>query len=369
MSKRKRIIAGCMTGTSLDALDVALVRVEGEGLQLKAELIGGASADLGPLRAVLLALARGEAMRPAAILQAARHLGLLHAQTIAVACEQVGAGKLDLVAAHGQTICHQPRAGQSWQLLDPWPIVRKLGVPVVYDLRQADLIAGGQGAPITPLSDWIMFRDDAVSRLVVNLGGICNVTSLPAGCEPGEIDGNDVCPCNLLLDGLAQRLIQQPFDADGAFAAGGQPDDAVHDRLEANTFARGAAAESMGREDISDAWLDKLVSDLGRRMSPADLMASAVEAVAMHVCADLPQYDEIILAGGGAHNGYLVSRITELCEPAAVLTSDALGVPIEAREAMALAVLGALSQDGVPITLEQITGADNPGRAGCWAYP
>lgn len=372
---RTRFIVGCMTGTSLDGLDAALVEIRGEGLGITARFIAMRSVPLGELREGLRRLASGIPTAAQEYPRAARRLGELHAQVIARLCgEAMPAGAaLDFVVAHGQTIWHAPEQHLSWQLLDPWPIVRQLAVPVCCDLRQADLMAGGQGAPITPLSDWVMYRPPVsqAPRLVVNLGGVCNVTQLPAGGEAKDVRGYDVGPCNLLLDGLVRRLLPgRTFDEDGAMAATGTINDVMRVRLHAAPFYRRPQPRTTGREDFSDAWFDQLLAGLPCHR-PVDVLASAVDAIAADIadCAKAMGKDaQIVLAGGGAHNHALVARIGHHSGVVPRLSDD-LGIPIAAREAMGFAVLGALSQDGIPITLEQVTGARQPGRAGAWIYP
>ncbi len=370
-----RFVIGCMTGTSLDALDAALAVVEGCGLEIKARLIGVVSQPLGGLRAELAYFAAGGAAEPVRYMQAARRLGELHADAAERICQQEGVRGLDFVVAHGQTIWHAPAQGLSWQLMDPWPLVRRLGVPVLYDLRQADLIAGGQGAPITPMSDWVLFRSETRRRLIVNLGGICNVTELPADGGPGEIRGGDIGPCNLLIDGVVRALWPElPYDVDGRLAAAGRADAGLREivRRTSPFFAR-PAPHSTGREDFTDAWVKRVVTEASQGvpgLAPVDVVASAVDAVAAEIgdyAQGLGPSVELVLAGGGARNPVLVERIRKRCAGLAVMRSDDLGVPVEAREALGFAVLGALTQDGVPITLPQVTGAEAPGRAGAWA--
>ncbi|MCX5662411.1 MAG: anhydro-N-acetylmuramic acid kinase [Planctomycetota bacterium] len=380
-----RLVVGCMTGTSLDGLDAALVAITGNGLDLRATLVGSLSTGLGDLRQVLRQMASGAALGPLAYLLAARKLGELHADAVEALCRREGARTIDLVVAHGQTIWHAPNnretaAGVSWQLFDPWPIVRRLRVPVVYDLRQADLIAGGQGAPITPLADWILFRSPQRARFVVNLGGICNVTHLPAGGSPSSVGGGDIGPCNLLIDGVVRLLHpDKRFDEDGQLAAVGTPNPRLAEivRRTSPFFAR-PWPRSTGREDFTDVWVASVVEEGRGTIAADDLVASAVDAVAALIAGAAKEAGgasgsiELILAGGGARNPVLVARIVhhaKLAGLAAVRLSDDLGVPVEAREAMEFAVLGALSQDNVPITLPQITGATNPSRAGTWAFP
>src|SRR6185436_14618647 len=140
------------------------------------------------------------------IADAALALGELHARAVAKAAAGC---RLDLIAAHGQTVFHAPPL--SWQMLNPWPLVRDLQTSVVFDLRGADLAHGGQGAPITPLADWVLFRSNSRTRAVVNLGGFCNLTLLPPG-RPDMVRGFDVCACNQLLDHIARGILQRPFD-------------------------------------------------------------------------------------------------------------------------------------------------------------
>jgi 1,6-anhydro-N-acetylmuramate kinase len=417
-----------MTGTSLDGLDAALVEVRGRGLELRAALHGMVSHTLGDLTQTLRNFATGGQATALDYARAARRLGELHAQAIADLCTQrLGSHDLDLVVAHGQTIWHAPppltsrdlekgatghpssggpcsydpkhgsaqmpargtrigqrdreaaaAAGLSWQLFDPWPVVRRLRVPVCYDLRQADLIAGGQGAPISPLADWVLYRDPAHTRVVVNLGGICNLTILPAGAAPDAIDGYDAGPCNLLIDGVVRALFPgQTFDRDGALAGSGEAGGCFREALHAHPWWQQRSAQtgrrrSTGREDFDDAWLHEVIARQCADMRPQDVVASAVGAVAGLVAdaARAGGAQQIILAGGGSHNRALVAGIGRLAAGwAQVLRSDDLGIPVAAREAVAFAVLGALSQDGVPITLPRVTGANQPGRAGAWVYP
>jgi len=367
-----------MTGTSLDGLDAALVAIDGRGLDMRAKFIGMTSLPLGDLRDDLRHFAGGGAAEPIGFLRAARKLGELHADAIAALCEQEGCKQLDFAVAHGQTIWHAPgdreaskTAGLSWQLFDPWPIVRRMNVPVCYDLRQADLIAGGQGAPITPIADWVLFRSTKADRFVANLGGICNITSLPRGGSVERVRGEDVGPCNLLIDAAVRiGFPGQSFDKDGSIARrGSRLGMAFHYVMEAPFFQRKRPATT-GREDFTEAW----VRELAKRceFNRDDFVASSVDAVARVVLDSIIEHagGELVVAGGGAKNPVLMECLRERSQSFfEVRTTDELGVPVDAREAMEFAVLGALSQDGVPITLPQVTGATNPGRAGAWVYP
>lgn len=351
-----------MTGTSLDGLDIAIVCIVGNGLQMSAHLLKHRSYDLGPIGQRIHHMVRNQPMRPSDFMIVARELGQTHARAILDLAHDVN---LDAVVVHGQTIWHMPEVNMSWQLIDPWPIARVLNVPVCYDLRQADLIAGGHGAPITPMSDWIMYRDAQRRRWIVNLGGICNITYLPPTNDLSQIRGMDIGPCNLLLDGLMQKLYSgQAFDADGQRAKQGCQGIDLLPQIRKAPFFQRPLPRTTGREDFDEAWVMQLLDSVEGRAD--DILLTAVDAVARLLAAEVSDTgDQLILAGGGARHPVLVDRIREHTTQT-VLLSDELGIDVSAREAMAMAVLGALSQDGIPITLPQITGAVKPGVAGTW---
>lgn len=362
-----------MTGTSLDGLDASLVEVTGHGLAMTTRLIGTISFGFAGLADVLGSMAEGIPHAPLDYLRAARQLGELHADAVSELCRVYlpPGRRLTLVTAHGQTIWHAPNEGVSWQLFDAEPVARRLKVPVCYNLRQADLIAGGEGAPITPISDWVMFRHPKRDRLIVNLGGISNVTHLPAGGTIERVSGADIGPCNLLIDGVVRRLCpDRHYDADGRIAEQGRIDLEIFGLIEKHPSLRSQTKRSLGREDFTDGWIDGLVDSLRDRLPVADIVASVVDVVARLIGrSPLAEADEVILAGGGAKNPVLVKQLRNVMAGRSVILSDELGVPIEARESAGFAVLGALCEDRIPISLPQITGSDCPGVAGQWVRP
>jgi 1,6-anhydro-N-acetylmuramate kinase len=360
-----------MTGTSLDGLDAALTRITGTGLDMTAEFIGRVSVNLPDgLRSTLRSLAHGEAHRPIEIMRAARHLGVVHAEACAQLMSDHGRGiDVDFVVAHGQTIWHAPSDTLSWQLFDPWPIVRLLKLPVCYDLRQADLIAGGEGAPITPIADPILYPKGQ-RNLVANLGGVCNITTWHGEDDLIPINAWDLSPCNLLLDGLAQRLFDAPFDLNGSKAKAGTQRQGLMHRIERAVEMAIKGKRSLGREQLSDDWFDQLLThETAHR--PEDWLASGCAWIAGRLIDQAAiSADRVILAGGGTRNDRLVQEIQDGgSNRMPVHFSDDLGIPAEAREAMGFAVLGALSADGVPISLPAVTGSTDPGVAGVWATP
>jgi 1,6-anhydro-N-acetylmuramate kinase len=364
---QRRLVAGVMTGTSIDGIDAALVEVRGRGLGIQARLLAHGARPLRELQARLAAAAAGTPMAAGAFARMARDLG--HACAAAIADLLPRDERLDLAAIHGQTIFHDPPL--SWQVLNPAAAARRLGCAVVSDLRAADLAAGGQGAPITPLADWVIFRHPRRRRVVLNLGGFCNLTALPRGDDADPlpaIDGCDVCACNQALDAVARAALHAPFDRDGRAAASGRPDSARAGELAEILAAQAAAARSLGSADAGHVdWVRRGAAEL----CGPELAASAVTAVATVIAAAVPPHapDEVIVAGGGARNLALVAALRRLIA-APLATSDDHGMPVEAREAAAIAVLGALCADRVPITLPQVTGCGAPAPlAGQWTFP
>jgi len=362
-----------MTGTSLDGLDASLVEVTGEGLDMTTKWVGMVNRAFEGLEDVLSPMAEGEPHAPLAYMDAARQLGELHATAVSDLCRAYlpQGQRLHMAVAHGQTLWHAPDKGMSWQLFDPQPLVRHMEVPVCFDLRQADLAAGGDGAPITPISDWVMFRHPTKDRVVINLGGISNATHLPAGGTPQQIRGSDIGPCNLLIDGVVRRLYpDRRFDTDGRIAEHGKIDLEVLALIEDKPARTNREVRSLGREDYPGAWIDKRVNRLSERMKAEDIVASFVDAVARIIGrSPLTTADEVVLAGGGTFNRALVARIRRAMGGKSVVLSDELGVPAQARESAGFAVLGALSQDRVPISLPRVTGSVSPGVAGSWVFP
>ncbi len=306
------------------------------------------------------------------IAKLSHEFGLLHAHAVR---ELAGRDKLDLVCVHGQTVFHKPPLG--WQLLNPWPIAREVKAPVLFDLRGADMAAGGQGAPITPIADALLLRHHAELAggfVVVNLGGFANATRVPAGAcasDAGDwtqaVRGLDICACNQLLDRIARDLLGVPFDEGGRIAGRGKPDpSAASDLLDAFR-GHGGATRSLGTGNETFDWIESAKN----RLSGPDLAASACEAIAHAIVERCRGAHAILLAGGGARNATLVSAIKRGAGcTSAVLPSDHFGVPGEFREAIEFAVLGALCQDGVPITLPAVTGVCAPAPlAGAWVYP
>ncbi|MEM1422626.1 MAG: anhydro-N-acetylmuramic acid kinase [Planctomycetota bacterium] len=352
-----RYAIGCMTGTSLDGLDAVLVEAEGEGLGLRVRVVDHASADLGTIGAGLRALCEGEPTSAHGFARLATELGALHASVVGGMLDRTGVVP-SVCALPGQTVVHAPPI--SMQMIDPWPVALRLGCPVVHDLRGADVAAGGQGAPITPIADWVLFRSEDEGRVIVNLGGFCNVTTLPAACTPDGVGGFDVCACNQLLDACARVGLGRAYDEGGEAGLGGTPEPTVVDELLERLRAQSVGGRSLGSGDALAGWAEARAA-----MDGPDLVASAACAVGTMIGERVRAHGSIVLAGGGSLNAALVRAIEAVAGP--TVTTAVFGVGVQQREAACVAVLGLLALDGVVYTRGSITGRERELRCeGSW---
>jgi anhydro-N-acetylmuramic acid kinase len=360
-----RLVIGCMTGTSLDGLDVALVEIEGSGLAMRATPKDYAAFPLGAVGPRLRALASQEPTTAGDLAGLMLDFAQIHVDAITGLLAGI---RPDLIGVHGQTVFHKPP--RSWQFFQPAPLARAFGCPVVCDFRAADLAAGGQGAPITPIADWVLYRglaqaEDTGRVDLVNLGGFCNITALSPAAGPEGVRALDVCACNQVLDAAARTVLRAPFDDRGAAAAAGKVHDEALNDLLGVMRAQRAPVRSLGTGDELTDWIARH----RHALSANDLMHTACAAVAETVAealASLPGTPGLVtLAGGGVKNATLVRLLTSAC-PGIVRVAPTAA----SREADAFAVLAALCQDRVPITLPQVTGAHAPAPiSGLWCLP
>ena len=360
--ERRRFVVGTMTGTSIDGdLDTALVEIVGSGLSMRAQFVAGHSHELGELAADLRRIALQEPLAASAFARIARAFGEAHADALSELCAIAGIAP-DLAVLHGQTVFHAPPL--TWQLLDPWPVATRLQCRVRYDLRGANVANGGQGAPITPLADFVLFgcTEDLI---VMNLGGFINATLVPSK-ERGinAIRGFDVCACNHLLDRVARTRLGTSFDKDGEAALRG----VAHERT-SREISRAIAPErsSIDRPDASArrslgtgdeaARLIELTSHL----SPDDACRTVADAIAdaairVVFSETASPATRILLAGGSARNQALRDAIARRTHAPVQTTEESHGIPIHMREAAEIAILGALADDGVRYALPHVTG-------------
>ncbi|MFU8887737.1 MAG: anhydro-N-acetylmuramic acid kinase [Trueperaceae bacterium] len=371
-------VLGVMSGTSLDGMDAVLARLERSGGALRWSVEARAEAAFDDaLRARLLRSIEPGGADVVELTQLHAEVGEAYAEL----CARVAASyPVDLVALSGQTVYHIPRTDEArgWrsvatlQLGEPTRVVERCGLPVVSDFRQSDLAAGGQGAPMVPFGDLHLFGERGIRRAVHNLGGIGNVTVLPADGDPAAVSAFDTGPANCLLDEAVAATTGGSFDEGGALAAAGRVDEALLARLLRHPYLRLPPPKTTGREVFN---LRELFPDGVAAWSPADLLAT-LTAFTAETTADayrrwvLPGgLDEALLAGGGALNPTLVGMLRARLPGVRMRTFEELGWRSKDRETLAFALMGYAAWFGLPNTLPSATGARRAVVAGRIARP
>jgi len=403
MRKQNLIVAGVMSGTSADGINVALVRVAESGLSRgrsystsrgqecprhTIELLGHAEYPYPrPARRAVLAAMDAQCARVAHLARLNFLLGELYAEAVLAAQRQFRV-KTDLVGCHGQTLYHQGEAklflgrkiAATWQTGEAAVLAARLGIPVISDFRPADLAAGGKGAPLVPFLDYLLFRHDRVGRVVQNIGGIANLTAIPAGATSDDLFAFDTGPGNMVIDALTEALFGKAYDRDGRIAASGNILQGPLQRILRGKFFHKLPPKTAGREEFGREFVREFLRRCGRARKP-DIIATAT-ALTAHSIADAVRgfvllkatrrnsYREMILSGGGAKNAALVRMLRELLAPLGLSLrfSDEFGLPSEAKEAVAFAVLAYETWNRRPSNMSSATGAKRPAILGKISY-
>ena len=367
------LVAGIMSGTSVDAIDVAFVEISGGGRGIDVEVVGFQEIPFpeGVRKEVLEAC---DGMASAArISQLNILLGDLFAKALRRAGELTGVSlkNLELVGSHGQTIHHQAEptdlcgfpVASSLQIGEPACIARDTGVPVVADFRTADIASGGQGAPLVPYVDFLLFRHATVNRVALNIGGIANLTALPAGSDPAAVLAFDTGPGNMVIDRLVEEITggREHFDRNGRMAMQGEADEGVLSELLSDPYYERPAPKSTGREQFGSVFAQRfLASGLSRESRVATATQLTVRTILMGVeRLVLPRMpvDELIVSGGGWHNPAIMQPLRERLPSTRVTSTDEFGIAGDAKEAVAFAVLAYETVNGRPGNLTSATGA------------
>jgi anhydro-N-acetylmuramic acid kinase len=359
-----RILAGAMSGTSADGVDVALVRIDGRGLNMSARLIRHHHVAYEPALREQIFQCRNTGEIALAILAGmGRSISLSYARAVNEALSMAGmsADELAAVAAHGQTLFHAPPNTVQW--FDPALVATEVGCAVVSDFRRADCAAGGQGAPLVPFADYLLFSDPLKHRAMLNLGGIANVTYLPAGGGIDSLVAFDTGPGNCISDFLMRQMHPEGpgVDVDGVLASHGTADEAVVLKMLSGPFFKQPPPKSTDGPAMVDLFYDT-IQDPGSRGKLPKHLATACLVTATAIVRALREFlplfpDEIIVSGGGTKNRTMMNFLRKQLVDVPLKTTDELGVPGDAKEAIAFALLGAATLDSEPGNVPAATGA------------
>ncbi len=370
------LVAGIMSGTSVDGIDVALVELNGARFSL----------DVRPLAFWEIPFPEGVREEVLSVSDAISStsrisqlnflLGQIFGDAVLQACARSGiaASQLDLVGSHGQTIYHQGESAvlcgievsSTLQIGEAACIARACGTPVVSDFRPADIAAGGEGAPLVPYVDYLLFRHQTINRIALNIGGIANLTALPAGAEADKVIAFDTGPGNMVMDQLVERFTDgtERFDRDGRVALGGIADDALLEDLLQDPWYSQPAPKSTGRERYGADFVTRL---LDRGLDQDALMATAAQLTVRSIVLGIGRIvrpampvDELLVSGGGWRNPAIIGPLGDALPDAKIRPTDALGIKTDAKEAIAMAVLAYETYHERPANLPSATGADYP---------
>jgi anhydro-N-acetylmuramic acid kinase len=410
MSSRPKLVLGLMSGTSADAIEVALARIS----PTQRQLLNHTSIKFPPaLQKEILRVAEQQPISAGDLSQLNFRMGEVFAEAALTACRRfrVRPRKLTLIGSHGQTIFHQGQPAKylgratasTLQIGEPAIIAARTGITTIADFRPADIALGGQGAPLVPYADYLLYRHPKLGRVCLNLGGIANVTVIPAHAKPSQVFAFDTGPANMLIDALVQHFThgRQRFDKDASLARQGRSIPALLNELLRDPYLKLAPPKSTGREYYGRAYVNKLLALVRRhRAKPADLIRTATIFTALSIVDALNRFvlpktkiHQLIVSGGGAHNPLIMAqlsaalgdspsanlvgaqhaapRVREVSRLSAlqVLPSHQIGVLEDAKEAFAFALLAYETLHHRPSNLPSATGASGPAVLGKISYP
>lgn len=387
--ERGMLVLGLMSGTSADGIDVALAQISGAPPNVKAKLLNHTAMKFSAqVRAEILRVAEQRAISAGELSQLNFRLGGLFADAVKTACRRfrVRMNSVDLIGSHGQTIFHQGVAAKylgaattsTLQIGESAVIAAQTGVTTVADFRPADMAVGGQGAPLVPYADYLLYSDKKLGRASLNLGGIANVTVIPAGAARERVFAFDTGPANMLIDALVAHFTRgrKKFDDGARMAHAGRAIPGLVNELMRDPYLKKAPPKSTGREYYGADYLKRVLA-LGRKYKtkPNDLIRGVTIFTALSVVDALNRFvtrkvklNQLIVSGGGARNPLIMAQLAAALPGIEVLPSSRLGVPEEAKEAFAFALLAYESFHQRAGNVFSATGARGPAVLGKICY-
>ncbi|MGQ9632391.1 MAG: anhydro-N-acetylmuramic acid kinase [bacterium] len=375
--KKSRLVVGLMSGTSLDGIDAVLARVSGCGMDTQFEII---SARTYPFpEGVREEILRASSPSTGSVDTICR-LNFLLGELLAEAVEKIAReadiplSEIDLVGSHGQTVHHLPRPQDylghpirsTLQIGEPSVIAKRTGIVTVADFRPADVSVGGEGAPLAPYFDYIAFRSKEKNRVLLNIGGIANVTILRKGGPLEEVRAFDTGPGNVVIDDLMARFFGRAYDEDGATARRGKVSQELLDEFMSYPFVGRRPPKSTGREEFGEGFVEGVLRRAkSLSLSAEDIVATATEFTAKSIYENCERFsgfrpDEVIVGGGGAHNLTVLSSLGSYFSESAVLRVDDFGIPSDFKEALCFAILANETICGNCANIPSATGAREP---------
>lgn len=389
---KERLVIGLISGTSADGVDAALVKIVGREPDRVETIAFTTKPYPTEIRETVLRVSHNGDVETLCWLNFV--LGEIFAEAAleVIKVAGVSAKRVSLIGSHGQTVRHLPpkpsssvprpssRQVGTLQIASPAVIAFRTGIPVVSDFRTKDMAAGGQGAPLVPLVDWLLLRHSRKNRIALNIGGIANLTVLPAGARASDVVAFDSGPGNMLIDGAVRHFSggQESFDRNGEWAKRGKVDKNLFRWLMRHPFLRQPPPKSTGREMFGESFLQRILERSKRLgLAPHDVVAtltaftasSVADAIERFVLPKVGSVDELIVSGGGANNPVLMAMLKERMPQISIHRSDEFGINADAKEAIAFAVLAHRTVMGLAGNLPSATGAKMPVILGSITLP
>ncbi|MBU5483254.1 anhydro-N-acetylmuramic acid kinase [Clostridium sp. MSJ-11] len=371
-NKDKKLVVGLMSGTSLDGIDCALVKIEGNGINTKIKPIYFHNLPMpDEIRREILQCCSIESSNVEKICRLNFKLGELFAHTVISLCNKnkIELSHIDLIGSHGQTIYHIPQ-NSTLQIGELCVIAERTNIPVVGDFRVRDVAAGGHGAPLVPYTEYLLYRSENKTRILQNIGGIGNATILPKNSTLDQVIAFDTGPGNMIIDRVVLELTngEKSFDKDGTIAGKGKVHKKLLDEMMNHPYMKTLPPKTTGREvfgvDYAKSLLDKCSSmNLCKEDIVATVTAFTVESIAYHYekyVFNKYHVDEVIIGGGGSYNNTLISMLEQRLPMISIKIQEAFGYSSDAKEAIAFAVLANETIHGNYNNVPSVTGAKHP---------
>jgi len=372
-TKQSRLVVGLMSGTSADGIDAVLTRITGSGLSTKVEQLGFYFLPFdSATRQAILNICSGESGGSREVCLLGTHLGKLYTQAVRELLRITGIEKIDLIGSHGQTVYHIPEETEylsstvrgTLQIGDPSYLAEEFGCPVVSDFRIRDMAAGGLGAPLVPYTEFILYRSDTEDVALQNIGGIGNITLIPAGCALQEVTAFDTGPGNMVMDALAAKITdgKMSYDDGGKLAASGTVIPELLEWMLSDPYLKRCPPKTTGREYFGAEYVDRLISFGSYPMT--DILTTATAFTAETIALSIRSFarkvpDRLIVGGGGSRNPTLMRFLREALPEVNVQTQEDIGLDSDSKEAVAFAILANDALFGICNNAPSATGANH----------